>query len=52
MGESGRRLAAWRDSGAARRRCAPYLELEVELVLWVREPIPLELGIWSADQLS
>lgn len=29
-----------------------YLELEVELVLWVREPIPLELGIWSADQPS
>lgn len=29
-----------------------YLELDVELVVWDRVPMPVELGIWRADQLS
>lgn len=33
-------------------RVLPYLVLDVELLVWARVPIPVELGICRADQLS
>lgn len=38
--------------GRLRFGAGAYLALEVELVVWDSVPMPVELGIWRADQLS